>query len=164
MGKYQISVGLTFELIQLIEKKMEEGNYNSRSALIEEVLRQNLDDDCIQCRATKKLIEKDMINIPVELGFPFTEEEVDKYILDFEEISIVPNVKKGGARHEERTILDIIDGLQRHGGKGYAQLLDVINEAERENIPRSKAEEIIEKLNQNGRLMRPNGYDTLQIV
>jgi DNA replicative helicase MCM subunit Mcm2 (Cdc46/Mcm family) len=42
--------------------------------------------------------------------------------------------------------------------------LDVINEAERENIPRAKAEEIIEKLNQNGRLMRPNGYDTLQIV
>ena len=68
-----------------------------------------------------------------------------------------------GARHAERTILDIIDRFQKNGG-GIAQLLDVINEAERENIPRAKAEEIIEKLNQNGRLMRPNGYDTLQIV
>tara|TARA_B110000008_G_scaffold209341_1_gene208155 strand:- start:548 stop:1036 length:489 start_codon:yes stop_codon:yes gene_type:complete len=162
MGKYQISVGLTFELIQLIEKKMEEGNYKSRSALIEEVLRQNLDNECIQCKATKKLVDKDML--PIELEFPFTEEEVDKYILDFEEISIVSNAKKGGARHGERTILDIIDRFQKHEDKGYAQLLDVINEAERENIPRSKAEEIIEKLNQNGRLMRPNGYDTLLIV
>ena len=33
-------------------------------------------------------------------------------------------------------------------GEGLPQLLDVINEAERENIPRSKAEEVIEKLNQ----------------
>lgn len=71
--------------------------------------------------------------------------------------------KKGTARHAERTILDIIVRFQQNGG-GIAQLLDVINEAERENIPRSKAEEIIEKLNQTGRLMRPNGYDTLQIV
>ena len=81
---------------------------------------------------------------------------------NFDETAMQSN-KKGGARHAERTILDIIDRFQKNGG-GVAQLLDVINEAERENIPRSKAEEIIEKLNQNGRLMRPNGYDTLQIV
>ena len=81
---------------------------------------------------------------------------------NFDETAMQAN-KKGGARHAERTILDIIDRFQKNGG-GVAQLLDVINEAERENIPRSKAEEIIEKLNQNGRLMRPNGYDTLQIV
>ena len=36
---------------------------------------------------------------------------------------------------------------------------------EKENVhPRDKAEEVIDKLNQNGRLMRPTGYDTLQIV
>tara|TARA_B100001996_G_scaffold377337_1_gene359811 strand:- start:362 stop:2476 length:2115 start_codon:yes stop_codon:yes gene_type:complete len=81
---------------------------------------------------------------------------------NFDETAMQSN-KKGSARHAERTILDIIDRFQKNGG-GVAQLLDVINEAERENIPRSKAEEIIEKLNQNGRLMRPNGYDTLQIV
>ncbi|RJU95228.1 MAG: AAA family ATPase [Candidatus Poseidoniales archaeon] len=81
---------------------------------------------------------------------------------NFDETAVQAN-KKGGARHAERTILDIIDRFQKNGG-GVAQLLDVINEAERENIPRAKAEEIIEKLNQNGRLMRPNGYDTLQIV
>jgi Arc/MetJ-type ribon-helix-helix transcriptional regulator len=163
MGKYQISVGLTFELIQLIEKKMEEGNYSSRSALIEEILRQNIDDECIQCRATKKLIKKDMINIPVELGFPFTEEDAEKYILNNEAVLIETTIKRG-RYHGERTILDIIDRFQKHEDKGYAQLLDVIQEAERENIPRSKAEEIIEKLNQTGRLMRPHGYDTLLVV
>ena len=41
---------------------------------------------------------------------------------------------------------------------------DVLNEAERLDISRDKAEEVIDKLNQNGRLMRPTGYDTLQIV
>ena len=39
-----------------------------------------------------------------------------------------------------------------------------LNEAERLDISREKAEEVIDKLNQNGRLMRPTGYDTLQIV
>ena len=81
---------------------------------------------------------------------------------NFDETAVQSN-KKGTARHAERTILDIIARFQQNGG-GVAQLLDVINEAERENIPRSKAEEVIEKLNQTGRLMRPNGYDTLQIV
>ena len=49
-------------------------------------------------------------------------------------------------------------------GDGFAQLIDVFNEAERLDISRQKAEEVIDKLNQNGRLMRPTGYDTLQIV
>jgi DNA replicative helicase MCM subunit Mcm2 (Cdc46/Mcm family) len=49
-------------------------------------------------------------------------------------------------------------------GDGFAQLVDVLNEAERLDISREKAEEVIDKLNQNGRLMRPTGYDTLQIV
>ena len=72
--------------------------------------------------------------------------------------------RKGSARHADRTILDIVERLTANGGQGYAQLLDVINEAEREGISRDKAETVIEKLNNDGILMRPIGYDTLQRV
>lgn len=164
MGKYQISVGLTFELIQLIEKKMEEGNYQSRSALIEEVLRQNLDDECIQCKATKKLVDKRLLDIPIELGYPFTDEMAEKYILDHEKVELAINEYRTARRQAERDILDIVERLSASSEKGWAQLIDVLNEAERINIPREKAEEAIDKLNQNGRLMRPTGYDTLITV
>ena len=59
--------------------------------------------------------------------------------------------------------IKIVERLSANG-VGYAQLIDVLNEAERVDISRDKAEEVIDKLNQNGRLMRPTGYDTLQIV
>ena len=81
---------------------------------------------------------------------------------NFDETAIASN-QKGKARHAERTILDIVERLSENG-EGFAQLVDVLNEAERLDISRDKAEEVIDKLNQNGRLMRPTGYDTLQIV
>ena len=81
---------------------------------------------------------------------------------NFDETAIASN-QKGKARHAERSILDIVGRLSANG-EGFAQLVDVLNEAERLDISRDKAEEVIDKLNQNGRLMRPTGYDTLQIV
>ena len=81
---------------------------------------------------------------------------------NYDETAIASN-QKGKARHAERSILDIVERLSANGD-GFAQLIDVFNEAERLDISRQKAEEVIDKLNQNGRLMRPTGYDTLQIV
>ena len=72
--------------------------------------------------------------------------------------------KKGSARHADRTIIDIVERLSTNSGQGHAQLIDVFNEAERAGISRDKAETVIEKLNNDGILMRPIGYDTLQRV
>ena len=80
----------------------------------------------------------------------------------FDETS-VHSGKKTAARNQERQMLDIVSTLQNHSGT-HAKLLDVLNEAEREDIPRSKAEDILEKLVRGGRLMRPKGYDTLQMI
>jgi len=43
-------------------------------------------------------------------------------------------------------------------------LADVLTEAGRMDISRDVAEDIIEALCRDGRLMRPGGYDTLQPV
>ena len=43
-------------------------------------------------------------------------------------------------------------------------LTDVLTEAGRLDISRDAAEDIIEALCRDGRLMRPGGYDTLQPV
>ena len=70
---------------------------------------------------------------------------------------------KGSIRNKERTIRDTVSRLQNEGG-GEANLLDVLNEAEKLGINRNDAENIIEKLCLNGTLMRPTGYETLAIV
>lgn len=53
--------------------------------------------------------------------------------------------------------------LQNESG-GSANLLEVLTEAERNDINRGKAEDIIDKLCREGRMMRPSGYETLQVV
>jgi Arc/MetJ-type ribon-helix-helix transcriptional regulator len=152
--KYQLSIGLSSDLIDMIEKAVEDGGYSSRSQFVEDIIRENIHERCITCEI-HRLLSKNGIDVRY-IEMPKTLDEANDYVEEQKRTN-------GKARHAERTILDIIDRFQKNEG-GVAQLLDVINEAERENIPRSKAEEIIEKLNQNGRLMRPNGYDTLQIV
>ena len=71
--------------------------------------------------------------------------------------------KKGTVRNQEKIILDLVSTLQNESGNS-ANLLEVLTEAERNDINRGKAEDIIDKLCREGRMMRPSGYETLQVV
>ena len=71
--------------------------------------------------------------------------------------------KKRTVRNLEKAIMEIVAFLSANGG-GIAQLLDIFNEAERYDIDRATAEDVIDKLCQHGRMLRPSGYDTLQIA
>lgn len=71
--------------------------------------------------------------------------------------------KKSSVRNQEKVMIDIVSILQNESGNS-ANLLNVLTEAERNDINRSKAEDIIEKLCREGRMMRPSGYDSLQVV
>jgi len=79
------------------------------------------------------------------------------------DLTTIESGKKGRVRNQEKTVLDIVSKLQNESGS-TAALLDVLTEAERKDIPRSKAEDIIDKLCRDGRMMRPSGYDSLQVV
>jgi len=79
------------------------------------------------------------------------------------DLTTIESGKKGAVRNQEKFILDTVSSLQNESGT-HAELLAVLNEAERRDIPRSKAEDIIDKLCRDGRMMRPGGYDTLQVV
>ena len=79
------------------------------------------------------------------------------------DLTTIESGKKGRVRNQEKTVLDIVSKLQNESGS-TAALLDVLTEAERKDIPRSKAEDIIDKLCREGRMMRPSGYDSLQVV
>jgi replicative DNA helicase Mcm len=74
--------------------------------------------------------------------------------------------KNTSARNQERTILEIISTLQNQSTEQVkvANVLEVFNEADTYKISRAKTEDIIEKLVLDGRIMRPSGYDTLQVV
>ena len=152
--KYQLSVGLSSDLIDLIEKAVEDGGYSSRSQFVEEIIRENIHDRCITCEINRTLTKNGIDTRYVDM--PKTLDDAQKFVEDYKH-------KAGKSRHAERTVLDIVDRLSANG-EGYAQLVDVLNEAERLDLSRDKTEEVIDKLNQNGRLMRPTGYDTLQIV
>lgn len=79
------------------------------------------------------------------------------------DLTTIESGKKGKVRNQEKIVIDIVSTLQNQSGNN-AQLLDVLTEAERQDISRSKAEDIIDKLCRDGRMMRPSGYDTLQVV
>ena len=71
--------------------------------------------------------------------------------------------KKATTRNRERTLLEIVRRIFAETGT-TVNLADVLTEAGRLDINRDTAEDIIEALCRDGRLMRPGGYDTLQPV
>ena len=82
---------------------------------------------------------------------------------DHFDLTTIESGKTGKVRNQEKVIIDIVSKLQNQSGSS-AQLLEVLTEAERQDIPRGKAEDIIDKLCRDGRMMRPSGYETLQVV
>jgi replicative DNA helicase Mcm len=79
------------------------------------------------------------------------------------DITTIESGKKGTVRNQEKFIIDTVSTLQNETGQA-ADLMDVLTEAERHDIPRSKAEDIIDKLCREGRMIRPAGYTSLQVV
>jgi len=152
--KYQVSVGLSSDLIDMIEDVVEKGEYRSRSHFIETLIRQNIEDECIPCKINDKLRHHGINTNYIE--FPITMSEADELIEQKKH-------RRGSVRNREKAILEIVASLAANNG-GIAQLLDVFNEAERYDIDRSTAEDVIEKLVQHGRMLRPSGYETLQAV
>ena len=71
--------------------------------------------------------------------------------------------KKATARNRERTILEIVRRIHVETGQ-VVSLNDVLTEAGRSDITRDAAEDLIDALCRDGRLMRPSGYETLQPV
>jgi DNA replicative helicase MCM subunit Mcm2 (Cdc46/Mcm family) len=79
------------------------------------------------------------------------------------DMTTIESGKKSMVRNQEKFILDTVSVLQNETGQP-ADLLDVLTEAERHDIPRGKAEDIIDKLCREGRMIRPAGYTSLQVV
>jgi replicative DNA helicase Mcm len=82
------------------------------------------------------------------------------------DMTTIETGKKTSVRNQERMLIEIISTLQNQSTNQVkvANVLDVYTEAEKYKISRTKAEDMIEKLVRNGDIMRPSGYDTLQIV
>ena len=153
MRKYQLSVGLSSDLIDMIEEKTKAEGI-SRSRFIERLIRENIDDRCIQCTIEEKLRSN---NIDTRyIPFPISMEEAEELI---EEKKNRPTMR----RNQERTLLEIVRRIFTETG-ATVNLADVLIEAGRLDINRDTAEDIIEALCRDGRLMRPGGYDTLQPV
>ena len=80
------------------------------------------------------------------------------------DLTTMESGKKPTTRNREQSILEIIEKFAIDGGTGFANLNEVFLEANRLNIDKSQAEEIIDKLVSGGRLYRPSGYETIGLA
>jgi replicative DNA helicase Mcm len=72
--------------------------------------------------------------------------------------------KKTNVRSKERTILDTTRDLAASSDQGIADLNAVLNELDRHGLSRADAEDLIERMVTEGKLLRPRGYDTLMVA
>jgi replicative DNA helicase Mcm len=82
---------------------------------------------------------------------------------DFDETTLQTG-KKTTARSKERTILDTTRDLAASSDQGIADLNAVLNELDRHGLSRADAEDLIERMVTEGKLLRPRGYDTLMVA
>lgn len=151
--KYQVSVGLSADLISILDTKITEGEFPSRSALVEKLIRESIQERCLQCEIIEKLNAEGVTTWTSNL--PKTMDEANEMIHWHKN-----RLKR---RNQEKVLIDIVSVLQNDTGAA-ASLIDVLTEGERRDIPRSKAEDIIDKLCRDGRMMRTSGYDSLMVV
>ena len=82
---------------------------------------------------------------------------------DFDETTLQTG-KKTTVRSKERTILDTVRDLAANSDQGIADLNAVLTELDRNGLSRSDAEDLIERMVTEGKLLRPRGYDTLMVA
>jgi len=78
--KYPVSVGMTFELLQMIDAKVKSGGYRSRSELIQKILHENLDDECVKCQIVDSLTSEGLLRLPD--NYPESIREAGVYIAE----------------------------------------------------------------------------------
>ena len=82
---------------------------------------------------------------------------------DFDETTLQTG-KKTTVRSKERTILDTVRDLAANSDQGIADLNAVLTELDRNGLSRSDAEDLIERMVTEGKLLRPRGYETLMVA
>ena len=128
--KYPVSIGFTYELLKKIDEKVESTETKSRSELVQKILLENLDEDCVQCQMIEKLRINNLLNLPFE-SKPMMAAEVDNYIEERLE-----------ARRIRRTTLEII--------QNEADLEKILSKFEEIGIVRERGLMIIDNGLANG--------------
>ena len=147
--KYQVSIGLSSDLIDIIEKAVDNSNHTSRSAFLEDLIRENIQDRCIRCEIHDILVHHNL-----------RERLPDTMQLAQE---LIQNRATVGTREQEKVLIEVVTLIQNQSGQA-ADLMDVLMEAQRLGISRERAEDIVDKMCREGRMIRPAGYTSLQVV
>ena len=158
--KYQVSIGLSNDIIVQLDKKVASGNYSSRSSLVEDLIRQNITDMCPQCDATKKLIQSKHFHI--DLTYPLTMDAVNDYIETEEHYRL----KRRIGNRNIKIVLEKVRNLQNQESRKfpYANKLEVLKQCEKHEISEELFNQIVERLVREGRLMFVRGPETLHAL
>ena len=109
--KYPISIGMTYELLQMLDEKVAEGGFRSRSQLVEKILRENMDEGCVHCSKIEKLTSNHLLSLPYEIEG--TMEDLDNYISEKLEFRRKRSLLIDTIR-EESNLENIVSKLNQH--------------------------------------------------
>lgn len=156
--KIPISFSVSVELYDKIDELAETSQFNSRTKFLENLVNKAILDECPNCKSVLEYLEGQELK-PEYLNV-FDLDEVREYNKSN------PIRYYTSSRNSEKVLLNIIKTLQdaSKDNTKAAHLIDILNEAQSHNIDRNMVEDMIQKMIREGRLMRPNGYEYIQVL
>ena len=140
--KYPISIGMTHELLLMLDERVKSEELRSRSQLVERILRENIHSDCDRCQKVDKLVDNHLLNLPYEIEG--TDEEFEFFIQERLQV-----------RKERKTMIEII--------RNETDLDKILNLCEENDIGRDKGIVWLDRFARQGILYRPSP-NTIQYV
>ena len=154
----QVSISLDVKSVVELDKRVEEGGWSSRSSLVQHLLAQGSEHGCESCEAMSILSKSPRFSLPYGHNFPISIDEA-KLIVD--QLSSYGN---STTRSRERVILEIVREVTIASDQGFAELAKVLNDLTSAGMDKSDAEDRIERMVVEGKLLRPRGYDSLMVA
>lgn len=164
--KVQVSLSLDSDLISALDDRIESEDWDSRSQLIQTLIRRGQVSECQSCESLRILVNSEAFDLPEGLQMPLDVKTVKSYIDNHEpyDETILQTGRKSYVRSKERRIIETVRDVSAKNHRGIADLNQVLAECTNGELSIETAKEMIEKMVIEGSLLRPRGFDTLMVA
>ena len=164
--KVQVSLSLDSDLISALDDRIESEDWDSRSQLIQTLIRRGLESECQSCETLRILVNSEAFDLPEGLQIPLDVKTVKSYIDNHEPFdeTILQTGKQSSVRSKERIILDKIREIALNDRGGIVDLNTVLNELTNGGFSTETAMEMIDRMVMEGKLLHPRGRNSLMVA
>ena len=164
--KVQVSLSLDSDLISALDDRFESEDWDSRSQLIQNLIRRGQESECQSCESLRILVNSEAFDLPEGLQMPLDVKTVKAYVDKYEPFdkTRLQTRKKSLVRTKERMIIQTVRDVAAKNHQGIADLNQVLDECTNYDLSIETAKEMIERMVIVGKLLRPRGIDTLMVA